>query len=359
MSIVESNIDSTIKLSEENLSLKKNIEELNEQIETLLSLSSNEFSMLKAGIDEALKLLRVDPIVRIQTGIDAKSIAEAIKSNIDFSNVAESLDESENSDTVSNTADDKAGLNSNESLDNSNTLDLVLSSENGSDSSETAYLSEVRSETIRRFWDLNDSKKNHTYPELDSLRNLKVFLSNKEKMYEKRRELMDIALGNLDDSKHLAEVKLFINSVGYAKLFSRPELTGKKGRIRYAILAKIVNRTFTSPENSVIVTNLAFNTLSKLAYFLSGDKIRLILNVKYCTYIYGAFEYAVEYVLKNIEELREAFVNYNKESVKVGLTVDELENYASIYMEDTKCYEEVLRSEGQIRRILNLMRMSN
>lgn len=324
--------------------LKEN-EELKNTIKTLIDISDNEFDMLRDGIEEALKLLYIDPILRIRQGIDKQKIIDTVKDNI------KPLETQENTDSY----DDKT----NEDVGETNSLDYtqvsfddiqIDSSKNNSNCNESNYkesktdkkpkeLNDIEPETLDKGFNAGELEL-ETFSILDE--NLQIYddavagggkkplkpaiLQEPKFIADKKKTLtLEQVFKTVHSARNVKNIKKFLSQVSYSELFTSPDLEQKAQRYRYFIIYMIQNEHKVQNEYHVLATNLAYNCMDRLAFHLNHSKLEAILKEKFknnknCKN--KLVRESIEFLLNNSEEIRENFLNYSKYIDNMQITKD-------------------------------------
>ena len=334
----------TDKTKEVEKLLKEN-EELKNTIKTLIDISDNEFDMLRDGIEEALKLLYIDPILRIRQGIDKQKIIDTVKDNI------KPLETQENTDSYDDKANETVGETDSLSCVQMSFDDIQIdSSKNNSNYNESNYkesktdkkpkeLTDIEPETLDKRFNA-DELELETFSILDE--NLQIsddavagggkkplkpaILQEPKFITDKKKTLtLEQVFKTVHSARNVKNIKKFLGQVSYSELFISPDLEQKAQRYRYFIIYMIQHEHKVQNESHVLATNLAYNCMDKLAFHLNHSKLEAILKEKFknnknCKN--KLVRESIEFLLNNSEEIRENFLNYSKYIDNMQITKD-------------------------------------
>lgn len=351
--------------------LKEN-EELKNTIKTLIDISDNEFDMLRDGIEEALKLLYIDPILRIRQGIDKQKIIDTVKDNI------KPLETQEDTDSY----DDKT----NENVGETDSLDYtqvsfddiqIDSSKNNSNCNESnceesktdkkpKELNNIESETLDKGFNA-DELELETFSILDENLQISddavagggkkplkpVILQEPKFITDKKKTLtLEQVFKTVHSARNVKNIKKFLGQVSYSELFTSPDLEQKAQRYRYFIIYIIQNEHKVQNESHVLATNLAYNCMDKLAFHLNHSKLEAILREKFknnknCKN--KLVRESIEFLLNNSEEIRENFLNYSKYIDNMQITKDWANKSFENIVPNIEAYRDVKKVKGLIK----------
>lgn len=361
----------TDKTKEVEKLLKEN-EELKNTIKTLIDISDNEFDMLRDGIEEALKLLYIDPILRIRQGIDKQKIIDAVKDNI------KPLKTQENTDSCD--------VETNDDIEETDSLSCMQMSfddiqtdlsKNNSNCNESNY---EESKTDKKPKELNGiepetSNKEFNADELEletfSILNenlqisddavagggkkpLKpVILQEPKFITDKKKTLtLEQVFKTVHSARNVKNIKKFLSQVSYSELFTSPDLEQKAQRYRYFIIYMIQNKHKVQDESHILATNLAYNCMDKLAFHLNHSKLEAILKEKFknnknCKN--KLVQESIEFLLNNSEEIRDNFLNYSKYIDNMQITKDWANKSFESMIPNIEAYRDMKKVKSLIK----------
>lgn len=351
--------------------LKEN-EELKNTIKTLIDISDNEFDMLRDGIEEALKLLYIDPILRIRQGIDKQKIIDAVKDNI------------KPLETQANT--DSYDVETNENIGETDSLSCMQmsfdgiqidSGKNNSNCDESNYEesktdekpkepNKIEPETLDKEFNA-DELELETFSILDE--NLQipddavagggkkplkpVILQEPKFITDKKKTLtLEQVFKTVHSARNVKNIKKFLGQVSYSELFTSPDLEQKAQRYRYFIIYMIQNEHKVQNESHILATNLAYNCMDKLAFHLSHSKLEAILKEKFknnknCKN--KLVQESIEFLLNNSEEIRENFLNYSKYIDNMQITKDLANKLFESIIPNIEAYRNIKKVKSLIK----------
>ena len=351
--------------------LKEN-EELKNTIKTLIDISDNEFDMLRDGIEEALKLLYIDPILRIRQGIDKQKIIDTVKDNI------KPLETQENTDSY--------GVETNENVGETDSLSCMQmsfddiqidSSKNNSNCNESNYkesktnekpkqLNSIEPETLAKGFNA-DELELETFSILDE--NLQIsddavagggkkplkpaILQEPKFITDKKKTLtLEQVFKTVHSARNVKNIKKFLGQVSYSELFTSPDLEQKAQRYRYFIIYTIQHEHKVQNESHVLATNLAYNCMDKLAFHLNHSKLEAILKEKFknnknCKN--KLVRESIEFLLNNSEEIRENFLNYSKYIDNMQITKDWANKSFESMIPNIEAYRDIKKVKSLIK----------
>lgn len=363
---------SQIDKTKEVEKLLKENEELKNTIKTLIDISDNEFDMLRDGIEEALKLLYIDPILRIRQGIDKQKIIDTVKNNI------KPLESQESTDSCDVETNEDIGETDSLSCMQMSFDDIQIdSSKDNSNCSESIY---VESKTDEKLKELNeiepkalDKQFNADELELETFsildENLQisddavagggkkplkpVILQEPKFITDKKKTLtLEQVFKTVHSARNVKNIKKFLGQVSYSELFTSPDLEQKAQRYRYFIIYIIQNEHKVQNESHVLATNLAYNCMDKLAFHLNHSKLEAILKEKFknnknCKN--KLVRESIEFLLNNSEEIRENFLNYSKYIDNMQITKDQANKSFESMIPNIEAYRDIKKVKGLIK----------
>lgn len=351
--------------------LKEN-EELKNTIKTLIDISDNEFDMLRDGIEEALKLLYIDPILRIRQGIDKQKIIDTVKNNI------------KPLETQAST--DSCDVGTNEDMGETDSLDYtqvsfddiqIDSSKNNSNCNESNYEESKTNEKPKQLTDIEpealDKQFNADELELETFsildENLQisddavagggkkplkpVILQEPKFITDKKKTLtLEQVFKTVHSARNVKNIKKFLSQVSYSELFTSPDLEQKAQRYRYFIIYTIQYEHKVQNESHVLATNLAYNCMDRLAFHLNHSKLEAILKEKFknnknCKN--KLVRESIEFLLNNSEEIRENFLNYSKYIDNMQITKDWANKLFESMLPNIEAYRDMKKVKGLIK----------
>lgn len=336
---------SQIDKAKEVEELLRENEELKNTIKTLIDISDNEFDMLRDGIEEALKLLYIDPILRIRQGIDKQKIIDTVKNNI------KPLETQENTDSCDVETNEDIGETDSLSCMQMSFDDIQIDlSKNNSNCDESNYeesktdekpkqLNEIEPKALDKQFNA-DELELETFSILDENLQISddavagggkkplkpVILQEPKFITDKKRTLtLEQVFKTVHSARNVKNIKKFLSQVSYSELFTSPDLEQKAQRYRYFIIYIIQNEHKVQNESHVLATNLAYNCMDRLAFHLNHSKLEAILKEKFknnknCKN--KLVRESIEFLLNNSEEIRENFLNYSKYIDNMQITKD-------------------------------------
>lgn len=351
--------------------LKEN-EELKNTIKTLIDISDNEFDMLRDGIEEALKLLYIDPILRIRQGIDKQKIIDTVKDNI------KPLETQENTDSCDDKANETVGETDSLSCVQMSFDDIQIdSSKNNSNYNESNYkesktdkkpkeLTDIEPETLDKRFNA-DELELETFSILDE--NLQIsddavagggkkplkpaILQEPKFITDKKKTLtLEQVFKTVHSARNVKNIKKFLGQVSYSELFISPDLEQKAQRYRYFIIYMIQHEHKVQNESHVLATNLAYNCMDKLAFHLNHSKLEAILKEKFknnknCKN--KLVRESIEFLLNNSEEIRENFLNYSKYIDNMQITKDWANKSFESIIPNIEAYRDMKKVKSLIK----------
>lgn len=363
---------SQIDKAKEVEKLLKENEELKNTIKTLIDISDNEFDMLRDGIEEALKLLYIDPILRIRQGIDKQKIIDTVKDNI------KPLETQENTDSCDDKTDENAEETDSLSCMQMSFDDIQIdSSKNNSNCNESNC---EESKTDKKPKELNGiepetSNKEFNADELEletfsilgenlqisddavaggGKKPLKpVILQEPKFITDKKKTLtLEQVFKAVHSARNVKNIKKFLSQVSYSELFTSPDLEQKAQRYRYFIIYKIQHEHKVQNESHILATNLAYNCMDKLAFHLNHSKLEAILKEKFknnknCKN--KLVRESIEFLLNNSEEIRDNFLNYSKYIDNMQITKDRANKLFESIVPDIEAYRDTKKVKGLIK----------
>lgn len=351
--------------------LKEN-EELKNTIKTLIDISDNEFDMLRDGIEEALKLLYIDPILRIRQGIDKQKIIDTVKDNI------KPLETQENTDSYDDKTNENVGETDSLSCMQMSFDDIQIDSSKDSSNCNESNCEE--SKTDKKPKELNDIEpealnKDFNADELEletfsilgenlqisddavaggGKKPLKpVILQEPKFITDKKKTLtLEQVFKTVHSARNVKNIKKFLSQVSYSELFTSPDLEQKAQRYRYFIIYMIQNEHKVQNESHVLATNLAYNCMDKLAFHLNHSKLEAILKEKFknnknCKN--KLVRESIEFLLNNSEEIRENFLNYSKYIDNMQITKDWANKLFESIVPNIEAYRDIKKVKGLIK----------
>lgn len=336
---------SQIDKTKEVEKLLKENEELKNTIKTLIDISDNEFDMLRDGIEEALKLLYIDPILRIRQGIDKQKIIDTVKDNM------KPLETQGNTDSCDVETNEDIGETDGLSCIQMSFDDIQIdSSKNNSNCNEgnceesktdekPKELNEIEPKTLDKQFNA-DELELETFSILDENLQISddavagggkkplkpVILQEPKFITDKKKTLtLEQVFKTVHSARNVKNIKKFLSQVSYSELFTSPDLEQKAQRYRYFILYTIQYDHKVQNESHVLATNLAYNCMDRLAFHLNHSKLEAILREKFknnknCKN--KLVRESIEFLLNNSEEIRENFLNYSKYIDNMQITKD-------------------------------------
>ena len=363
---------SQIDKTKEVEKLLKENEELKNTIKTLIDISDNEFDMLRDGIEEALKLLYIDPILRIRQGIDKQKIVDTVKDNI------------KPLETQAST--DNCDVETNESVGETNSLSCVQmsfddiqidSSKNNSNCNESNYeesktdekpkqLNNIEPETLDKGFNA-DELELETFSVLDENLQISddavagggkkplkpVILQEPKFITDKKKTLtLEQVFKTVHSARNVKNIKKFLGQGSYSELFTSPDLEQKAQRYRYFIIYMIQHEHRVQNESHVLATNLAYNCMDKLAFHLNHSKLEAILKEKFknnknCKN--KLVRESIEFLLNNSEEIRENFLNYSKYIDNMQITKDWANKSFESIVPNIEAYRDMKKVKSLIK----------
>lgn len=363
---------SQIDKTKEVEKLLKENEELKNTIKTLIDISDNEFDMLRDGIEEALKLLYIDPILRIRQGIDKQKIIDTVKDNIKPLETQESTD--------------RCDVETNESIGEADSLSCMQmsfddiqidSSKNNSNCNESNYEESKTDEKPKELNDIEpealDKQFNADELELETFsildenlqisddavagggkKSLKpVILQEPKFITDKKKTLtLEQVFKTVHSARNVKNIKKFLSQVSYSELFTSPDLEQKAQRYRYFIIYMIQHEHRVQNESHVLATNLAYNCMDKLAFHLNHSKLEAILKEKFknnknCKN--KLVRESIEFLLNKSEEIRENFLNYSKYIDNMQITKDWANKLFESMLPNIEAYRDIKKVKGLIK----------
>lgn len=360
-----SQIDKTKEVEE----LLKENEELKNTIKTLIDISDNEFDMLRDGIEEALKLLYIDPILRIRQGIDKQKIIDTVKNNI--KPLETPLETQENTDSCDDKTDSLSCMQM--SFD-----DIQIdSSKNNSNCNESNYEesktdekpkqpNEIEPDTLNKEFNA-DELELETFSILDENLQISddavagggkkplkpVILQEPKFITDKKKTLtLEQVFKAVHSARNVKNIKKFLSQVSYSELFTSPDLEQKAQRYRYFIIYMIQNKHKVQNESHILATNLAYNCMDKLAFHLNHSKLEAILKEKFknnknCKN--KLVRESIEFLLNNSEEIRENFLNYSKYMDNMQITKDWANKSFESMIPNIEAYRDMKKVKSLIK----------
>lgn len=363
---------SQIDKTKEVEKLLKENEELKNTIKTLIDISDNEFDMLRDGIEEALKLLYIDPILRIRQGIDKQKIIDTVKDNI------KPLETQENTDSCDDKANENVGETDSLSCVQMSFDDIQIdSSRNNSNCNESNYEESKTDEKPKQLNDIEpetlDKGFNADELELETFsilgENLQisddavagggrkplkpVILQEPKFITDKKKTLtLEQVFKTVHSARNVKNIKKFLSQVSYSELFTSPDLEQKAQRYRYFIIYMIQHEHRVQNESHVLATNLAYNCMDKLAFHLNHSKLEAILKEKFknnknCKN--KLVRESIEFLLNNSEEIRENFLNYSKYIDNMQITKDWANKLFESMLPNIEAYRDIKKVKGLIK----------
>lgn len=363
---------SQIDKAKEVEELLKENEELKNTIKTLIDISDNEFDMLRDGIEEALKLLSIDPILRIRQGIDKQKIIDTVRDNI------KPLETQESTDSCDVETNEDIGETDSLSCMQMSFDDIQIdSSKNNSNCNESNC---EESKTDKKPKELNGiepetSNKEFNADELEletfsiSDENLQIsddavagggkkplkpvmlqepkFITNKKKTLT-----LEQVFKTVHSARNVKNIKKFLSQVSYSELFTSPDLEQKAQRYRYFIIYMIQSEHKVQNESHILATNLAYNCMDKLAFHLNHSKLEAILKEKFknnknCKN--KLVRESIEFLLNNSEEIRDNFLNYSKYIDNMQITKDWANKLFESIVPNIEAYRDMKKVKSLIK----------
>lgn len=351
--------------------LKEN-EELKNTIKTLIDISDNEFDMLRDGIEEALKLLYIDPILRIRQGIDKQKIIDTVKNNI------KPLETQKNTDSCDVETNENVGETDSLSCVQMGFDDIQIdSSKNNSNCNESnceesktdkkpKELNDIEPETLDKRFNA-DELELETFSILsESLqisddavagggkKPLKPAILQEPKFIADKKKTLTLeqVFKTVHSARNIKNIKKFLGQVSYSELFTSPDLEQRAQRYRYFIIYIIQNEHKVQNESHVLATNLAYNCMDKLAFHLNHSKLEAILKEKFknnknCKN--KLVRESIEFLLNNSEEIRENFLNYSKYIDNMQITKDWANKLFESMIPNIEAYRDMKKVKGLIK----------
>ena len=355
--------------------LKEN-EELKNTIKTLIDISDNEFDMLRDGIEEALKLLYIDPILRIRQGIDKQKIIDTVKDNI--KPLETPLETQESTDSCD--------VETNESVEETDSLSCMQMSfddiqiDSSKDNSSCNESNCKESKTDEKPKELNDIEPEalnkgfnadelelETFSILDE--NLQIYddavagggkkplkpaiLQEPKFITDKKKTLtLEQVFKTVHSARNVKNIKKFLSQVSYSELFTSPDLEQKAQRYRYFIIYTIQYGHKVQNESHILATNLAYNCMDRLAFHLNHSKLEAILREKFknnknCKN--KLVRESIELLLNNSEEIRENFLNYSKYIDNMQITKDWANKSFESMIPNIEAYRDIKKIKSLIK----------
>lgn len=363
---------SQIDKAKEVEELLKENEELKNTIKTLIDISDNEFDMLRDGIEEALKLLYIDPILRIRQGIDKQKIIDAVKDNIKPLETQASTDSCDvetnedigETDSLSCTQMSFDDIQIDSSKDNSNCNESNCAESKTDD--KPKQLNRIEPETSNKEFDA-DELELETFSILD--KNLQIsddavagggkkplkpaILQEPKFITDKKKTLtLEQVFKTVHSARNVKNIKKFLSQVAYSELFTSPDLEQKAQRYRYFIIYMIQYEHKVQNESHILATNLAYNCMDRLAFHLNHSKLEAILKEKFknnknCKN--KLVRESIEFLLNNSEEIRENFLNYSKYIDNMQITKDWANKSFESIIPDIEAYRNTKKVKSLIK----------
>lgn len=293
----DSNVLKVKELKAENKKLKSLITDL-------LKLSDNEFSILQDGIDAALSLLKIDPILRMRQGIDREAIKNEFKSHLAEKSTARKkiVDIDKLADY---TADSASTINKKKTATKNN----AKSTETKEDTSSIIVDSNAKEDV--------DEVEEAAGPLVGSRKKIEEiklpepkFIENngEDSQSSERINKINEIIKSFRTSGPRAQAKDFLNKKSYASLFVSPKTSSLRDITKYYMILTKVSKDC---DKAVVApaTNLMYNVLNTLSD-LADEKFKSILQLKFEDFKYEGFKQAVDYVIDNIADYRDLFENY-------------------------------------------------
>lgn len=351
--------------------LKEN-EELKNTIKTLIDISDNEFDMLRDGIEEALKLLYVDPILRIRQGIDRQKIIDTVKDNIKPLETQESTDncDVETNENIGETDSLSCMQMSFDDIQIDSNKDSSNCDESNCEESKTNEKPEELNDTEAEAWDKDfniDELELETFSFLDE--NLQIsddavagggkkplkpaVLQEPKFNTDKKKTLtLEQVFKTVHSARNIKNIKKFLSQVSYSELFTSPDLEQKAQRYRYFIIYMIQYKHKVQNESHVLATNLAYNCMDRLAFHLNHSKLEAILKEKFENNKNCKNELvreSIEFLLNNSEEIRENFLNYSKFIDNMQITKDWANKLFESMVPNIEAYSDMKKVKSLIK----------
>lgn len=355
--------------------LKEN-EELKNTIKTLIDISDNEFDMLRDGIEEALKLLYIDPILRIRQGIDKQKIIDTVRDNI--KPLETPLETQENTDSCDVETNEDIGETDSLSCMQMSFDDIQIdSSKDNSNCSESNCEESKTDEKPKQPNEIEPDTSNKDFNadelELETFsilgENLQVsddavagggkkplkpvILQEPKFITDKKKTLtLEQVFKTVHSARNVKNIKKFLSQVSYSELFTSPDLEQKAQRYRYFIIYMIQNKHKVQDESHILATNLAYNCMDKLAFHLNHSKLEAILKEKFknnknCKN--KLVQESIEFLLNNSEEIRDNFLNHSKYIDNMQITKDWANKLFESMVPDIEAYRDMKKVKGLIK----------
>lgn len=363
---------SQIDKAKEVEELLKENEELKNTIKTLIDISDNEFDMLRDGIEEALKLLYIDPILRIRQGIDKQKIIDTVKDNI------KPLETQENTDSCDDKTDENVGETDSLSCMQMSFDDIQIdSSRNNSNCNESnceesktdekpKELNKIEHQALDKGFNA-DELELETFSILDENLQISddavagggkkplkpVILQEPKFITDKKKTLtLEQVFKTVHSARNVKNIKKFLSQVSYSELFTSPDLEQKAQRYRYFIIYTIQNEHKVQNESHILATNLAYNCMDRLAFHLNHSKLEAILKEKFknnknCKN--KLVRESIEFLLNNSEEIRDNFLNYSKYIDNMQITKDWANKLFESIVPNIEAYRDIKKVKGLIK----------
>lgn len=350
--------------------LKEN-EELKNTIKTLIDISDNEFDMLRDGIEEALKLLYIDPILRIRQGIDKQKIIDTVKDNI---KPLETQENTDSCDVETNDIEETYSLSGTQMSFDDIQID---SSKNNSNCDESNYEESKTDEKPKELNDIEPDALNkgfnadelelETFSILDENLQISddavagggkkplkpVILQEPKFITDKKKTLtLEQVFKTVHSARNVKNIKKFLSQVSYSELFTSPDLEQKAQRYRYFIIYTIQYEHKVQNESHILATNLAYNCMDRLAFHLNHSKLEAILKEKFknnknCKN--KLVRESIEFLLNNSEEIRENFLNYSKYIDNMQITKDWANKSFESIVPNIEAYRDMKKVKSLIK----------
>lgn len=363
---------SQIDKAKEVEELLKENEELKNTIKTLIDISDNEFDMLRDGIEEALKLLYIDPILRIRQGIDKQKIIDTVKDNI------KPLETQENTDSCDDKTDENVEETDSLSCMQMSFDDIQIdSSKNNSNCNESnceesktnekpKELNKIEHQALGKEFNA-DELELETFSILDENLQISddavagggkkplkpVILQEPKFITDKKKTLtLEQVFKTVHSARNVKNIKKFLSQVSYSELFTSPDLEQKAQRYRYFIIYKIQREHKVQNESHILATNLAYNCMDKLAFHLNHSKLEAILKEKFknnknCKN--KLVRESIEFLLNNSEEIRDNFLNYSKYIDNMQITKDWANKSFESIVPNIEAYRDMKKVKSLIK----------
>lgn len=363
---------SQIDKAKEVEELLKENEELKNTIKTLIDISDNEFDMLRDGIEEALKLLYIDPILRIRQGIDKQKIIDAVKDNIKPLETQENTDscDAETNEDIGETDSLSCMQMSSDDIQIDSSKDNSNCNESNCEESKTdekpKQLNGIEPEALNK--DFNaDELELETFSILDENLQISddavagggkkplkpVILQEPKFITDKKKTLtLEQVFKTVHSARNVKNIKKFLSQVSYSELFTSPDLEQKAQRYRYFIIYMIQNEHKVQNESHILATNLAYNCMDRLAFHLNHSKLEAILKEKFknnknCKN--KLVRKSIEFLLNNSEEIRENFLNYSKYIDNMQITKDWANKSFESMIPNIEAYRDIKKVKSLIK----------